>query len=196
VRTDQGVTLKTREDAHDGHDGHDGHDKHGDHDEHEHGQSDPHVWLSPLLARQMSQTVLSNLQTVMPQQAELFARNHAAWDADLLKLHTDIQAMFTDLARKQFMIFHPSWGYFADAYDLQQISIEAYGKEPGPRSLARLIDFARAEKIAAIFVQKQFSRRAAQSIAEAVGAVLIEVDPLAENYLDNMRKAARLFAGQ
>lgn len=179
VRTDQGITLKTRNEAHDEHD-------------HGHGH-DPHVWLSPQLARQMSRTILTALQTHRPQQAETFSRNHAVWDAELQKLHTDIQAMFADLPSRQFMVFHASWGYFADTYGLKQIAIEASGKEPGPQALARLIELARDEKISAIFVQKQFSQHSARSVAKAVGAVVVEVDPLAENYLDNLREAARLF---
>lgn len=187
LRTDRGITLKTREDVH----------EHGHkHKGHEHGQVDPHVWLSPQLARQMSRTILTALQALVPQQTETFSRYHAAWDADLQNLHADIQSMLADLPSKHFMVFHPSWGYFADTYGLRQIAIEAFGKEPGPRALARLIDFARREKVGAIFVQKQFSRHSARSVAEAVGAALVEVDPLAENYLDNMREAARLFAGQ
>ena len=38
------------------------------------------------------------------------------------------------------MVFHPSWGYFADTYGLEQVAIERGGSEPGARWLADLID--------------------------------------------------------
>jgi zinc transport system substrate-binding protein len=91
-------------------------------------------------------------------------------------------------------VFHPSWGYFADAYGLTQIAVESAGKEPGPRTLADLIDWGRKEQVRVIFVQQQFSRRAAETVAQAIGATVIAVDPLAENYLDNLREVAKAFA--
>jgi zinc transport system substrate-binding protein len=77
---------------------------------------------------------------------------------------------------------------------LRQIAIEAEGKEPGPRTLAHVISEARALGIKAVFVQPQFSRSSAEMIAHQIGGHVVAVDPLAENYIENMRHVAQSFA--
>ena len=77
---------------------------------------------------------------------------------------------------------------------MKQIAIEAGGKEPGARTLAHVIEFGKRERVKVIFVQAQFSRRTAVTIAQAIGAHVVAVDPLAEDYMNNLRQVARQFA--
>ena len=93
------------------------------------------------------------------------------------------------------MIFHPELGYFARAYGLKQISIEVEGREPGPRSLADLIQLARAQRVKTIFMQKQYSPRSAQRIAQAIRGKVEMIDPLARDYFENLRRLAARIAG-
>src|SRR5690606_2509513 len=109
-----------------------------------------------------------------------YRSNYQALMSDLESLDRDIRAKLSPLTNRRFLIFHPSMGYFADTYGLQQVSIEMEGKEPGARTLARLIDEAREQKIRVIFVHQQFSRRLAENIARSIGATVIAIDPLAE----------------
>jgi zinc transport system substrate-binding protein len=97
---------------------------------------------------------------------------------------------------KSFMVFHPSWGYFADTYGLRQIPIETGGKEPGARTLQQVIEQGQRAGVRVVFVQKQFSRRVAETVAHALNARIATVDPLAEDYLRNMRHVADIFAGE
>ena len=53
-------------------------------------------------------------------------------------------------------MFHPAFGYFADAYGLKQKSVETEGKAPTPRQLRRWCKQARAEGVKVIFLQPQF----------------------------------------
>jgi zinc transport system substrate-binding protein len=92
------------------------------------------------------------------------------------------------------MVFHPAWGYFAETYGLTQVPIEKEGKEPGARALAALIEQARREQVKVIFVQPQFSRRSAEQVARAIGGQVVAIDPLAPDYADNLRQAARSIA--
>ena len=92
------------------------------------------------------------------------------------------------------MVFHPAWGYFADAYELQQIPIELSGKEPGAKRLAQVIEQAKKAHVRIVFVQEQFRSRDALTVARAIGARVIAVNPLAENYIDNLRSVAETFA--
>ena len=104
------------------------------------------------------------------------------------------RTVLTGKTERRFMVFHPAWGYLARTYGLKQIPIEVAGKEPGPQALARMIDQAKADGVRVIFVQKQFSRSAADSVARAIGGEVVELDPLAEDFIGNTRTAVQAIA--
>jgi zinc transport system substrate-binding protein len=183
----QGIPLRTLDDH--GHSGADGH-----HDHHHAGRPDPHIWTSPGLAKRMAAQIRDELGRLDPEGAAAFAAGYARLATDLDALDAQIRATLAAASGRRFMVFHPSWGYFADAYGLDQIAIELGGKEPGARALARLIERARAARIGVIFVEPQDSPAPAQAVARAVGAAVVTVDALAEDYTDNLRRVAAAFA--
>lgn len=157
---------------------------------HEHGPGDPHRWTDPRLAARMAAATGEELARLDPAGADAYRAAATGLQARLLALHEDLARELAPVAGRSFVVFHPSWGYFADAYGLKQLPIELGGREPGPRSLAALIETAKAADARAVFVQSQFSRRGAQAVAEAIGAELVEADPLAADYADNLRRVA------
>ena len=175
-----GIELRDMENHRPGHDGHD--------------ESDPHVWTSPQLAIQMVGLIRDRLSELDPAHRAEYARNHDAYVRELETLDQEIRALLDPLSHRKFLVFHPSWGYFADTYGLIQVSIENEGKEPGARALATLIDQARLERIRIVFLQPQFDRRQARQVARAIDGEVIAVDPLAPDYADNLRRVARQFA--
>ena len=165
------------------------------HDEHHHGHdSDPHIWTDPRLVMHFAGAIRDQLAQLAPAQHAVFTRNHATFVDELQRLDEDIRALLKPLKNRRFLVFHPAWGYFADAYGLTQVSIEHNGKQPGAKALANLIDQAKRERIRVVFVQPQFDRRQAQQVAQAIGGRVIAADPLAPDYVDNMRRVARQFA--
>lgn len=158
------------------------------------GAPDPHIWTDPARVKVMAAHIRDVLVRLDPPGRDLYARNYRVFAGDLDRLDRDIRAALRNVSGSRFMVFHPSWGYFADAYGLTQIAIEVGGHEPGPASLARVVSRARAIGIGAIFVQPQFSRANAETVARAVGARVITADPLAADYVANLRRVARLLA--
>ncbi|MEK7991148.1 MAG: zinc ABC transporter substrate-binding protein, partial [Thiotrichaceae bacterium] len=160
----------------------------------EHGEFDPHIWLNPRLVKTMAAQILQQLIKYDAEHQLDYQHNYAQFIQELNQLDTDIQTTLAEIKDRRFMVFHPSWGYFAQTYHLQQIPIEIEGKSPNSKDLARLINYAKQHEIKAIFVQKQFSQKAANAIANNVQAQLIVVDPLAENYIENLHTIADTFA--
>ena len=119
-------------------------------------KSDPHIWLSPPLAKIMAAKIKDALSKQNPEKAEFFKKNYMALVQDLDALHKEIQAIIATGTTRSFMVFHPAWSYFAETYGLEQISIEHQGKEPGPRALQKIVIQGKKLKIRVIFVQKQF----------------------------------------
>ena len=170
-----------------------GHDAH-ESDHHGHAEQDPHVWVSPPLVRHMIGRIRDKLSELAPAHAETFARNHDAFAAELEALDRELRTQLDPLTNRQFLVFHPAWGYFADSYRLTQVSIEREGKEPGARGLAALIEQAKKDQIRVVFVQPQFDQRQAHQVAQAIDGGVIAVDPLAANYVDNLRHVGQQFA--
>ena len=188
--TGEGITLRRSEDHEDADGRNAGHHEH----EHEHGASDPHLWTSPPLVKQMTLRIRDALSGLDPANAALYAANAAAFAEELDALDREIRARLAGVAGSRFMVYHPAWGYFADTYGLVQIPIEHEGKEPGPRALAALIDQARRDGVRVIFVQPQFSRKAAAQVAAAIGGRVEVMDNLAPDYLANLRRVADAMA--
>jgi zinc transport system substrate-binding protein len=155
---------------------------------------DPHVWTSPMLVKSMAARIRDAFVQLDPAHADAYEGNYSRFANDLDALDAQIRVRLSPYAGHAFLVFHAAWGYFADAYGLRQIPIEAEGKEPGPRTLARVISEARTLGIKVVFVQPQFSRSSADMIAQQINGRVVAVDPLAENYMENMRHIAVSFA--
>jgi len=151
---------------------------------------DPHIWTNPVLMKLISKSILDELLAADPGGKRIYQQNYGALISDLEVLDNYIKQRLQGITRREFYVFHPSWGHFAKHYGLTQIAIEREGKEPTPQALAQLIADLKTRQIKVIYTQPQFSRTQAQMIADAVGAHLETIDPLAEDYIDNMKKVA------
>ncbi len=165
-------------------------ESHEEHNE-EHGDLDPHTWLDPMLALRQSMAVRDTLMQFDPEGAEEFNMNFSSLARDLKELDTQLKDILKPFAGKTIYAFHPAYGYFCRAYGLKQKAINPDGKEPGARYLARLIEQANKDGVKVIFVQPQFSDKAARTISKSINGNVIALDPLAMDYLSNMRSIAR-----
>jgi zinc transport system substrate-binding protein len=154
---------------------------------------DPHIWLSPPLVRIQAMNMLEALVAADPEHAADYRRGYAGLALTINRVDDAILGSLTtaDLEHNRFMVFHPAFGYFAAAYGLTQIPIEVEGKEPGPKQLAALIRTARKDGIEVVFIEPQFSQKAARTIAAAFGGTVTPIDPLAEDWPKGMRAIAR-----
>ena len=158
-------------------------------------EHDPHIWLSPLLAKKMLAEIEAALSKAKPERAEFFKMNSINLAQELDILDQEIRDIIATAKSRNFMVFHPAWSYFAETYDLKQVAIEHQGKEPGPRALQKIINTGKKLKIKTIFVQRQFGLSVAKNVSQIIGANVEEIDPLAENYFENMRKTAKAISG-
>ncbi len=162
-------------------------------EDHGHTGLDPHIWLAPALVRIQSLTILKALKKADPGNAEIYEKNHRVFAKNIKTLDADLHQIFDDNQTLRFMVFHPSWGYFAQAYGLKQMPIEIQGKNPKPAQLKELIQDARENKINVIFVQPQFSTKSAALIAREINGNILFADPLAADWMANMQLVAKKF---
>lgn len=160
-------------------------------DPHEHGAADPHIWLDPKRARRIAANVAAELKRVAPGHEAEFSERLAAVDAELVALDAELTEWLAPLRGRSFIVFHPAYGYFADSYGLTQISIEVQGKDPTPTDVVRVVNEARRAGVKVIFYQPQYSSRSAEVIASEIGGVVEPLDPLAHDYLAQLRHMAQ-----
>ncbi len=153
---------------------------------------DPHIWLSPLLVETQAKHILLALGDAAPDQKVVFENNYNSFIHQLKELNAALRDRFAGDAGKRFLVFHPSWGYFAEAYGLQQIPIEYEGKSPKAQEVQRLIRYAEKFGLKDILVQPQFDTRYAEIIAQQIGGRLLYADPLAANWAENLTSTASL----
>ena len=172
---------------------HDEGEAHHEEDAHGHRGLDPHIWLSPPLVKIQARTIMNALIRMDPSHQADYQNNYHQFVAQIDQLDGELKTIFTGKQGMRFMVFHPSWSYFARAYGLKQVAVEIEGKDPKPAQVRELIEYARAKEINIIFVQPQFSTKSAQVVAKEIGGQVAFADPLAEDWLGNLREVAAKF---
>ena len=155
---------------------------------------DPHTWLDPRLVKIQTAAMSAAIARRLPEHRATFAANLSRFHGELDRLDRDIRLLLAPFNGREFFVSHPAYGYLAAAYGLKQHALEFAGKTPSPRQLAALIARAQAQDVNTIFVQPQFSTRNAEFLAHQIGATLVPLDPLAEDYVDNLRLIAHRLA--
>jgi zinc transport system substrate-binding protein len=187
IDTQHGIDLLAMK-AHD-------HSRHTGKHNYSKGLRDPHIWLSLRLVKIQAKNICDALVDEDPAHMSFYQENLMAFLRDLDETDADITEILKDTKIRKFMAFHPAWGYFARDYGLEQVPIEIEGKEPTARTLAHLIGQAKQEGIRVVFVQKQFSKKSAETVARAINGKVVQIDPLAMDYMNNIREIAEAFAG-
>jgi zinc transport system substrate-binding protein len=145
------------------------------------GRGDPHVWLDPgLMRRYFIPELVAALSRVRPELHQRFVTAAAAYDKTLSALDRDIAAAAAHWSHHEYVAMHQAWRYFGRRYGLTQVGAveESPGKEPSARSVARIIDAARAAHCRVVLAEPQSSRRGADVIASEIGGKVYLVDPL------------------
>lgn len=158
------------------------------------GIKDPHIWLAPSLVMIQARNILSGLIGMDPVNKIVYEANYREFIIELVDFDAEIRNYFADKDKGiEFMVFHPAWGYFAQAYGLKQVPVEIEGKVSKPAEIRRSIQYARARGLKTVFIQPQVSAKSAKVIADAIGGQIVFINPLAPDWPDNLRRVAAKF---
>jgi len=174
------------------------HDEEDDHQDDDHEVTefsrDPHIWLSIKRVKVMVQVIADELSDLDPENESIYQSNAADYIVLLDELDADITAMFASKTMTTFIVYHPSYGYFADDYGLTMMALEEDGKEPTITHLQELIDFARDNDIDRIYHQAEIDSEQVETFANDIDGQTIRLYPLSINYLAAMRDMAEKIA--
>jgi len=160
-----------------------------------HHGKDPHVWVSPKNVKIMAKNIYDTLVKADSKNKEYYKTNYDNFIKEISQTDKKIKKFLSVLPKNsKFMVFHPSWGYFAKDYNLEQLVIEVEGKDPKPKILQKIIKEAKEENVKAIFTQTEFSDKSAKVIADELKIKVIKETPLAANWSQNLIQMANSIA--
>lgn len=168
------------------------HSEHGR--QHLHG-IDPHVWTSPRALQTLARNAYEAIHALWPDSVK-YTANYEKLASELRELDAEVGARLAASGVKDFIIYHPALTYYARDYALEQIAVEADGKEPSARRLADLIRLARENGTRKILYQSQFPASVVEVIARDINAQAVVIDPLREDVIPNIREITNLIATQ
>jgi zinc transport system substrate-binding protein len=155
---------------------------------------DPHIWTAPSNAITLVRNTITALQKADPDHAKIYTNNGEKLLASIRQTDATLHTLLDPLKGSAFMVFHPSWGYFADAYGLRQLPVQIAGKSPKPRELVALIKQAHSEHAQAIFTQPEMSDTMAKILARELRIPVIRISPMAPDWSANLLKLGHAIA--
>ena len=186
----------SHDDEHDEHSEHT--DEHSEHtDEHSEHNKDPHIWLSPANVKIIATNIYKELSKIDSKNSSYYKKNLENFLEEITQTDIKIKQLLKNTpTHSKFMVFHPSWGYFARDYKLTQFAIESGGKSPKPKQIAYLIAEAKEEKVKAVFTAPEFSTKTAKQIAKELGIPVVKISPLSPKWSENLIELAEAISGQ
>ena len=196
VEASAGVTLRSGhihdEEEHKGAEEHTEEEEHG----HDHGQFDPHVWLSPVNAKKEMENIKNAYVKADPENKDYYEKNYQTYTAEFDKLDQEYKDTLSALPNKSIEVSHEAFGYLSDAYVLTQMGIEGLSpdSEPDPARMAEIIDFVKANHVKVIFFEELVSPKVAETIAAETGAQTQVLNPLEGLSDEELKNGADYFS--
>ena len=149
---------------------------------------DPHIWVSPANLLIIAENICTNLIKIDPANALYYRKNTGLLKEKITTLDRYIRTRLAPYAGRTFFIYHPSLGYFAGEYALNQRAVELDGREVSAVQLAQLINLAKKQSNVVLFVQEEFNPRTAKAIAGQLNATIKTMNPLQMDVLHFLRQ--------
>lgn len=141
---------------------------------------DPHIWLDPVIAKEMVDRISSALAGLDASNADYYRKRAERFNKEIDRLDEEIAAKVKAFRIREYVTFHPAWNYFSRRYGLRVAGVieESPGKEAGPKHIARIIREIRRTGARAVFAEPQFNPKTAAVIAREAGARVLFLDPI------------------
>jgi len=164
----------TTEEAHDHEHEHEDEstEEHDSHEGHDHGDIDPHVWISPKISQSLALSIKDSLVEISPEHQETFEKNYEELVNELQKLDADFEEMAHTATNKTFFVSHAAFGYIANTYGLEQLAVAGLNSqdEPSQKELTKLIDLAGEKEMNYILFEQNVSSKLTEVIQQEIGA--------------------------
>ncbi|MGZ9135729.1 MAG: metal ABC transporter substrate-binding protein [Candidatus Deferrimicrobiaceae bacterium] len=162
----------------------------------EHGEINPHTWVSPRNAILQVREIEKALSAARPGLAPGFRRNAEAYISRLSALSAEFDAAGKKLRRRNIVTFHNVFAYLARDLGLTVVGVieTAPGQGPSAGEIRKLTRTIREKNVPAVFSEPQYSPKLAEALGREAGVKVRVLDPVATGspsltaYEDTMRR--------
>lgn len=181
VEVSNGITLlKAGEEEH-GEEAHaEGEQAYEDEYGHDHGDIDPHTWISPKSALIMVENVKNALVDADPEHRADYEKNYEQLKAKLASIDEEYTSKLKNVAKRDLVVSHRAFGYLARDYDLRQHAIMGISPDAEPRAqdLLNLSKLVQEKQLKYVFFEELVSDQLAQTLASEAKVDTLVLNPL------------------
>lgn len=166
-------------DVHHEEDHHD-HAEHHD-DEHDHGDSDPHIWMDPVLMISAADHIRDELVEQFPNLKSELDSNFAEFKQKVTDVDQSIKSQLAPHKDKGFIVFHDAFSLFVGHYDLNQLAYFTFDPShaPGAKKVAEVQSLITSKDAVCVFSEPQFEAKIVKRITAGLDINKGQLDPLA-----------------
>jgi zinc transport system substrate-binding protein len=154
-----------------------------DHEGHNHSGKDPHTWLGLTEAKIQGENIKKALVEKDVKNKEYYEENLKKFNEKIDSIIEEYKPKFKELANKNFVTGHATFGYLCRDFGITQKSIEGIFAEgePSPKELQNLMEYCKENNIKTIFVEKLVSPQLSDTLAKEVGGETKQIYTLHSN---------------
>ena len=151
-----------------------------EHDDGHNHEENSHYWVSISLYIEQVKNVAEQLGKIDEKNKDLYERNAQKYIEKLTTLKNQMHEQLDDLPNKNIITFHEAFEYFADEFDFDIVAVieREPGTYPSSKEVAEIIDLVKEKDVKAVFVEPQYSRSAADTIARETKVEVYSLDPI------------------
>ncbi|TWT08504.1 adhesin [Planococcus sp. CPCC 101016] len=171
------------------------HSEDGSHDGHDHGSTDPHVWMSPMLSEKLAESIKDSLTAADPENAETYESNYTELVVELETLDRSFEALSERVSRDTFFVSHAAFSYLSEPYGFEQVAVAGLNSqdEPSQKELTEIVDLAKEKDIQYIVFEQNVSSNLTEVIQNEVGAEAIQMHNLGVLTQENINNEETYF---
>lgn len=156
------------------------HQEDQDHEGHDHGEINPHFWMSLALYEQQIQTVSQGLAQADPAHESLYLENARAYTEEIEKRRSQLDALKESLQGRPVILFQESFAYLAKELGLTVLaSYDLDGESSlSAKDIAQAMELSRENENTLLFCDSRYSRETGETVAEGTEASLLILDPM------------------
>jgi zinc transport system substrate-binding protein len=150
-------------------------------DGHDHGDLDPHTWISPFLARKQAEAIYQALVEADGANASYYGQRWADLESLLEEMDDQYHERLESTQFHTIFVTHTAYSYLAERYGFEQEGILGISanEQPSPGAIADIADRMVDEGIYTLFLDPVFSDDYIQTLkSEVEDRTLVTVDVL------------------
>ncbi len=157
---------------------------------HSHSEFDPHIWLDPIRALDMSSIIYDNLSKLDSLNKSIYENNFKLLQNEFKKLDSEYQELKNIENKKEVIVSHNAFSYLSDRYGVEFHSVSGISpeNEPSLKALSEISDLVKKEDIKVLFFEELANEKIINTLADETNVdsdVLYTIEGMTEEEIDD-----------